>query len=197
MTRTLLTMTVFLLLGSATAQAATIGVSVQSDGRTSDALISFTAAPGEANDVFVAQTGGAWILRDSAAPLIVGDHCTALDAYSARCVVPAGAYLSSVRVVTGDGDDRVSGPLEPSPLRVEAGAGDDVVEAGGTVLGGAGRDRLTGGPMRDALIGGPDADELHGGAGDDDLAGDGTMYEPGDDRADDLLDGGEGRDSAS
>jgi VCBS repeat-containing protein len=79
----------------------------------------------------------------------------------------------------------------PAAIRVEAGAGDDIL-SGGTgadqLAGGANNDQVDGGDGDDTLVGGGGADKLSGGAGDDVLVIDGE-----DVNAD--IDGGAGRDT--
>jgi Ca2+-binding RTX toxin-like protein len=109
-----------------------------------------------------------------------------------------------VSIFTRAGNDRVRGDSADSGLRASLGAGNDVASlggAGGTLLGGAGADRLTstasyarleGGAGADvltgngALSGGPGDDVLRGGPSDDELA-------PGAGR--DRVEGGAGRDT--
>jgi len=125
-------------------------------------------------------------------------------------------------IVTGDGNDRVTGNALGNHIiggrgndRIEGLAGDDTLDGGpgnDTLLGGRGNDLLLGGPGRDRLNGGAGNDTLDGGAGNDTLKGgagrDLLLGGDGDDllvggagndtlnggRGDDTLNGGAGRD---
>jgi Ca2+-binding RTX toxin-like protein len=89
-----------------------------------------------------------------------------------------GFFLTGIEIlVTGSGDDRVTGGM--GVARIEAGAGND------TLTGGSGAERLVGSTGHDRLTGGT-GDALYGGDGDDSLIG-------GTDLA--LLDGGQGHDT--
>jgi hypothetical protein len=76
----------------------------------------------------------------------------------------------TIRVLVGTGAQ--AGVKVAIPVVIDAGAGNDTVDASGDshnaiVLGGAGNDTLTGGSSNDILIGGLGADVLHGDNGDD------------------------------
>jgi hypothetical protein len=163
--------------------------------------LTYRAAPGEANAVILTEDEPGEIrISDSVAIDVAAPECRRADwddASVVRC--PARGTL---RVETGDGDDRITFLYDfPTGMTLVAdgGAGDDELEgpssqAAVTLLGGDGDDRLRGGFGVDTLEGGAGADELdgqagddtlHGGAGDDKLAGyDGA----------DLIDGGAGTD---
>jgi len=92
--------------------------------------------------------------------------------------------LSALFIQTGAGNDHISiGSSITQPVKIEAGAGDDLVVAGGglaTIMGGLGNDTLVGGYAsnlihgeegNDYLIAGAGSDVLDGGAGDDTLEG--------------------------
>jgi Ca2+-binding RTX toxin-like protein len=82
-------------------------------------------------------------------------------------------------VVSGSGNDSLSGSAEPNSLSGNAGndvlrgeGGADRLEGGAgndTLSGGSGADTLIGGSENDVLIGGLDADTLDGGTGDDSI----------------------------
>jgi Ca2+-binding RTX toxin-like protein len=163
--------------------------------------LTYRAAPGEANAVILTEDEPGEIrISDGVAIDLAAPECRRADwddATVVRC--PARGTL---RVETGDGDDRVTFLYDfPTGMTLVAdgGAGDDELEgpssqAAVTLLGGDGDDKLRGGFGADTLEGGAGADELdgqagddtlHGGAGDDKLAGyDGA----------DLIDGGAGTD---
>jgi Ca2+-binding RTX toxin-like protein len=99
------------------------------------------------------------------------------------------ADIKQIEIRLGNGDDHTS--LADNivlPVRIDGGAGDDYLQAGGgpaTLIGGDGNDKLIGGRGNDILIGGLGNDILLGGSGDDILdGGDGN----------DLLLGGRGSD---
>ena len=100
------------------------------------------------------------------------------------------ADLDGIRVEALGGDDRITLRKLTMDAVVDAGAGNDVVDAEGvwapvTLLGGIGNDLLKGGRGADRLEGGSGRDTLRGGQGDDTLLG-------GDDH--DHLHGGSGND---
>lgn len=114
------------------------------------------------------------------------------------------ASIASVDVTLGAGNDRFvvsqkNGPVT-LPMKVDAGAGDDLVVTGAgndvivgmggndTITGGAGDDQIDGGAGNDKLSGGVDADMILGGDGTDKLLGG---------AGDDNLDGGAGRDAVT
>jgi Ca2+-binding RTX toxin-like protein len=91
----------------------------------------------------------------------------------------ATASFSRVEIDARGGDDRVDASTLGVPVRVDAGAGGDVV------LGGAGADALLGNAGDDTLFGGRGADTLRGGGGNDHLnAGPGEDFLYGDDGKD-------------
>lgn len=146
--------------------------------------------------------------------------CTASWLQSAT--YPANS-ITSIRMELGDGKDSATiSELIRSPAFIDAGAGDDIITAGGgndTILGGDGLDSLNGGGGDDSLSGGNGNDSISGGNGHDSLmggAGDDRMFgaagqdvlfgETGndtlfggttclDDPNNDILVGGEGRDT--
>lgn len=131
--------------------------------------------------------------------------------------------ITSIRMELGDGKDSATiSELIRAPAFIDAGAGDDIITAGGgndTILGGEGLDALNGGGGDDSLSGGNGNDSIFGGNGNDSLmggAGDDRMFgaagqdvlfgESGndtlfggttclDDPNNDILVGGEGRDT--
>ena len=104
------------------------------------------ASAGETNDVQVTLADDELLVTDAGAPPSAGDGCEAADG-GVSCTV-AGAEL--LRIELDDGDDRLS--VSDTGLRVEvdAGAGDDTVDASGALEPAA----LTGGAGRDSLLGG-------------------------------------------
>lgn len=189
------------LCAAAPAAAATLTL----DGGT----YVYTAAPGEQNYLHLrgddSNPDEVLISDEYAAIDMSGTDCRREswdDEHDARCTPRGG-----IRVVLGDGDDRlyVSDPLpagwvvtadggdgndegRPStrgfPYTFSGGNGDDII------TGGAGSDVLDGGEGRDKLDGGDGTDQVLGGGGDDEL-------DPGDfvSTAPDVVDGGPGRDT--
>jgi hemolysin type calcium-binding protein len=168
-----------------------------------------TAAPGEANRLTFSHDGRAVTVRDAGgAALTAGPGCARSDPDAVRCEAPL--------VSSGD----------PLPVTVDAGDGDDVVDAAGlgtggvlvavSIEGGAGDDALAlgdlrvvsaeatpsadGGPGRDWVAGGAQRDLVEGGTGEDVLlggAGDDSLNgDPGAARAADVMAGGDGTDTA-
>jgi RTX calcium-binding nonapeptide repeat (4 copies) len=134
--------------------------------------IVYTATPGERNDLSLREVpvrgGSAMRVKDSAG-VTAGKECVQIDATTAQC------EPFPIRVVLGDGDDRlrVRGDLE---VRALGGDGDDRLAAGGDaskLIGGRGRDALLGGRGSDVLRAGAgrDRDSLSGGRGGDRLFG--------------------------
>lgn len=204
--RTLALAVAGLLAPVGSASAATVSLSQMEAGRSGDAYaaVTFMAAPGETNRVLAVETTkDGWVLRDAAAPLSAGPGCVAIDANSASCT----STLAEPRldITTGDGDDEVrvvhrpDGPPPPYPAvptSVRGGDGDDLLEGSGLLAGGAGRDTLRAGAHGSRLDGGPGADVLLGGSAGDDIDPDdpdGRAAQPAD-IADDVIDGGGGRD---
>lgn len=146
----------------------------------------FVGDPGEANRLAVsAGTSGELRFKDEGAPLRAGAGCTRVDEHTATCK----GYGLRPNVSVGDGDDSVDSPFAGS---VDAGEGNDVVSATGTINGGAGEDTLAGGASADSLQGGTGTDRITGGAENDTIVPDdndiGTR---------DFVDGGEGLDVLS
>jgi hypothetical protein len=135
----------------ATAQAAT--VSVDPTAGDDPPMAVLRAAPGEANVVTITHPNTALLtFRDEGAPLTAGAGCRQIGPNDVECDRPAEAILFRARVITGDGDDRVTGTQEADEML--GGAGDDVLS------GEAGDDRLLGGRGDDDLVGGPGDDDM-------------------------------------
>ncbi|MFJ9624325.1 calcium-binding protein [Streptomyces sp. NPDC101181] len=180
--------------------------------------ITFTAAPGQVNDLHVVPMDeGDGVrrigFRDSV-PLQPGDHCTYLepgvDTYVV-CELPTGsARPDRIDVFLGDGDDEIA-TSDPGVATVSGGPGDDTLHAhtAHTVRGDEGDDMvmgrvvLDGGEGMDHLMGDDGDQRMWGGEGDDMIEGSGgadfVHAGPGDDHVmggdgDDLLIGGSGDD---
>jgi uncharacterized repeat protein (TIGR01451 family) len=86
----------------------------------------------------------------------------------------------TIRVLSGSG--ALTGVQVASPVVIDAGAGNDIVDTSGAagnsiVNGGDGNDNVTGGAGRDILIGGRGLDQLAGGAGEDILIAGSTTFD--------------------
>jgi hemolysin type calcium-binding protein len=178
----------------APASAGTASVVLRFSGHMQqDALLSYTGAPGERNDVTVTQPERySFVFHDAGAVVGVNPGCEQLDEHTARCEAPS--YTSFATVVrAGDRDDHVTNV--DADVSIQGEAGDDTLFAGrgGYLDGGKGSDKLFGGPGPEELVGGPGRDELYGREGEDKLAGDGPGAKP----AKDAIDGGAGVDTVS
>ena len=152
--------------------------------------LSFTAAPGELNDLTVSQTGSEITFNDPGQTLDTsgaGAACGAPVNGQVTCTIGAqevkvdlgnldDRYASTAsrgtKVDGGDGVDTITGG--PAVEKVDGGLGDDVLDGGSAadkLDGGLGVDTLSGGPGNDSLSGGDDGDGLAGGDGDDRLLG--------------------------
>ena len=130
--------------------------------KTSTGGVVFNGGGGVMNRVTVDRYGADLRFRDANSPVSPGAGCTqGADAKTVRC---PSAGVATVRIHTGDFDDRVevlagAGTL---PVKIEGGDGDD------TLIGGPGADTLLGENGADVLDGGGAADTLDGGAGESD-----------------------------
>ncbi len=180
---------------SATAQAATVAVNETAPGRydPGESHLVFTAADGERNDVTLTRDGATFVVRDAGAPVTTGAGCAAIDPWTASCTLAQS--ILTARVDLGDLDDTFAGTggRELVPLAVQGGDGADTLTGPGKLEGGPGPDVLTGSPGEDVLAGGAGDDVLRGLGGRDLLGGDGGSGSAADD---DLIDGGDGLDSA-
>lgn len=216
---------------------ATATAAVDGNGRE----LAYTAAPGQANDVTVTETyekddrTRLTYLIDDTVPVTAGRGCVhpdAADATTVRCTVvtvesqdPYAALTMDLgdrgdhlalsntvgetyyvnRVLLGDGDDTATttGPADGGT--VVGGAGDDRIAVGeaAVAMGGAGRDTIEVNGASALAEGGPGDDVLKGGPGDQNLSGDegnDKLYGgPGDDNlsggpGDDVLYGNSGND---
>lgn len=132
--------------------------------------LSVQASPGDSNQIAVAETGDAFTITDSGAPLQPGEGCTALSAQTVRCPMPREVEARTVFVDAGNGPDRVSlgGVLAATLAEARGGGGGDVIFGSGgddALDGGAGADGLAGGDGDDLLDGGGGADVIAGGPG--------------------------------
>ncbi|MDQ0986269.1 calcium-binding protein [Streptomyces sp. V2I9] len=153
--------------------------------------ITFTAAPGQANDLHVVpmdEGGGVRRIgfRD-VVPLRPGDHCAYLEPGVETyvvCELPTGSGRPDrIDVLLGDGDDEIA-TSDPGVATVSGGPGDDTLHAhtAHTVRGDEGDDMVM---ARVVLDGGDGMDHLMGDGGDQRMYGG---------RGDDMVEGYEGRD---
>ena len=171
---------------------------------TAAAFLSYTAAPGETNDLTVSFDAGHWVFHDAGATISV-NNCTKVDDHTADCAAGDGPIydggenlgLHGVTINLGDGDDTlIAQPLSRGiAADVRGGTGNDTLTGTGAIFnssprlsGGDGDDVLGSGAGDDTLEGGPGADTIDGGAGNDRLGGGAGT---------DKLIGGDGRDYLS
>src|SRR3954454_9984698 len=124
------------LAAASPAQASSVSVS----GST----LSFAAADGEANDVTVTLSGGAYVVADVGATLSPGT-CTPLSPNSASCTATG---ITALSLDARDRDDRITVVGATVPVTLLGAEGDDQLAGGDgadTISGGAGADRLDGG----------------------------------------------------
>lgn len=180
-----------LLAGPGAAGAAT----VTSDGAT----LTYTAAPGEQNDLTITEplsaTGGAafvYLVEDRGADIIV-----LLPGTCAGVTLPRNPLIQKrqwiacvatqgVTVDLGDGNDRAFLTVNAVRTTATGGEGNDTLRSTASAYGQ--QADLFGGPGDDTLIAGDAPNLLDGGPGDDELRG------AGDTPGEDTLIGGDGND---
>jgi hypothetical protein len=182
-----------LLATAAGARAATVSIykSCLSPRGGCTPLLTYDAAPGEANDVTISQDG-AIVVRDDGAPLSAGDGCRQQGEHQAACGPAALAEF-----VMGDGNDRMAGSVPGASDEVDLGPGDDVLD-------GAGVGRAVGGPGDDVMLHGDRVSRWEGNEGNDRISATGPFADleggPGDDEVEggadqEFLNGGPGEDT--
>jgi Ca2+-binding RTX toxin-like protein len=146
--------------GASSAAAAVVSVSGNE--------LTFSAAPGETNDMALAlRSDGGPVdvfiaVVDTSAALTVGTGCTLIEVHVANCGTFASATVS-----LGDMDDSArmgTARTEQDPsvqVRLDGGDGDDYL------LGGPLNDQVNGGPGNDSMDGWEGADTITGGPGAD------------------------------
>ena len=182
-----------------------------------DAVLIFSAEPGERNELVVSRGSGIHelTLRDAGAAVVAGSGCSPIDEHGVRCIeqpyVLHGVMLQMLTDAIIDAGDRDDTVRTQSAADVALGGdGADVLTGRGTLSGGPGNDTLTStspppepcykgcGEPPDMLFGGLGDDILRGGGGTDMLSGDSAAWnaaEPG--GGDDTIDGGGGFDIVS
>lgn len=115
---------------------------------------TYTAAPGEKNDVRFATNGTAFVVTDAGAAIrFPAGICTGDGGHVVTCDLVPLAPIAPLTVTLGDGDDRADTSAAPlAPALLDGGPGNDVLVAGSLY------DRLAGGPGNDVLDGGPGTD---------------------------------------
>lgn len=180
---------------------------------SSGGVITFQAAPGEANSAAVDSFDGTELtLSDIQATVTNGGGCSTSEYVANTVFCPAGS-VTRIRFLLGDRDDSVlvhSGVGVSRVTEIDAGPGAGGLQSitsespGRTIVtGGAGTDMITtyggddqlvGGGGDDTIRSGTGHDEVHGGAGADDLrTGPGADVVDGGD-GDDLIYGDQGMD---
>jgi hypothetical protein len=115
----------------------------------------FTAAPGFANDVTVANGASSYVFSDPAASVTAGAGCSQTTGNSVTCPTSG---VSTLRVNLDDGNDRLTVTASQNVI-ADGGVGNDELN------GGAQGDQLTGGDGDDTLVGGLGPDLMDGGVG--------------------------------
>jgi hemolysin type calcium-binding protein len=153
------------VVGAVLATLALPAVAGASTIHSPDSGIVLTAGAGEQNDVTIAPSPVAGMLRltERTVPLVAGFGCARVDERTVDCP-PRG---KPVTVDLGDSSDTLDVPSGSMPIIARGGDGNDQLLAYG-----AGPSSLDGGSGDDHLFGGLDGDTLSGGPGGDDLRGD-------------------------
>ena len=176
-----------LAAGSAPAGAATVSVSEAFGEEGTLVDLNYGAAPGEANRLTLTQgpmLGGdpTILVRDTGAPITVGDGCTSTGPGEARCRMPVGDFDNAISVGLGDGNDTADArDVRTAKPLLEGGLGADTLRGsrarvnalfGDTIAGlrAGGIDVLVGGRANDFLLGGPKDDSLDGRRGRDEAS---------------------------
>ena len=134
----------------------------------SDGILTFTAAPGEANRLALSVSSGSYSLLDPGITVTPGPGCSGPAIDRVTC---ATSGITEIAIDVGDMGDTVT--LSTSTAATIAdGAGDDTITAGSgadVLLGGAGTDTLSGGSGSDTFSDGSAAsnDVFNGGSGTD------------------------------
>jgi RTX calcium-binding nonapeptide repeat (4 copies) len=159
------------LMAAFASQASAATVNLSDDG-----ILTYAAAPGEANTAVVTRVPGAFRVADLGAPVNAGVNCQ----QSGGAVTCPSAGVRRIQAFTFDRDDQIRLLMTVAPPTIaDGGTGNDLVEGSQTA------DILFGGNGRDTLIGHGGADQVFGGADADLISGD---------QGADRIDGGSGQD---
>ena len=167
--------------------------------------LTFTAASGEENELFMETASGVFRVTDAIAPVTAGTGCNQRSLHRVNC--PTGT-INLVVVQAKDGDDVVQVMIGTVDANIDGGSGgdflqsgegDDTLTLGSTDINVA--ESATAGGGEDTLIGAttPQASDFLGGeAGDDELIG-GVAFDSmfGGTGADDIVGGGSNGDFVS
>ena len=118
-------------------------------------VVTFRAAPGEANDVDISYGDGSYGISDRKAKVTAGPGCVADTAV--QC---SATGVTAVFVDLGDGDDRGAVGIVPVPSVMHGGPGNDDLQGEGTFFGDEGDDYVEGDNNANVLSGGPGHDWL-------------------------------------
>jgi hypothetical protein len=185
------------------ATATVVGVQ-ESPSAPSRGVVSYRAAPGEANRFTVLPVPGqphVVELREATVVIAPGPGCVTLEPVAVRCDGRAAlsafgrpsAELQGVVARLGDGADEATSRFDAAGVELRGAAGADRLvggDANEVLRGGAGDDVLRAGGGGDVAAGGPGRDRVVAGAGDDVVEEDDEGGRPGRD----TLDGGPGTD---
>lgn len=111
---------------------------------------SYTADPGETNDIRVSGTTRETTFEDRTAPVRAGSRCTVMSEHTVVCR-QTNFVGNRPGANGGDGNDRL----------------EDLTDFGMSLSGGPGDDLLLGGPSYNSLMGGGGRDRMHSGGGHD------------------------------
>jgi Ca2+-binding RTX toxin-like protein len=149
---------------SSTQTARAARVAVVPDPKTGIGVVTYTADPGESNDVEMSYVSDFHVI-DQGAAITAGPGCTSSAPNIATC-----SFDDSLEVDLGDGNDLLL--LAHFDVEFDAvlrgGGGNDHIRAAGGQFSFA---RLLGGPGNDTLRGGDGADFIDGGLGADVMSG--------------------------
>jgi Ca2+-binding RTX toxin-like protein len=132
-----------------------------------DGALTYSAAPGEANHLFIFQGPSGYRVLDSGATITPGAGCSAVSSEEIVCSIPDAPTVTGVTVSAGDMNDFVA-VTSFVATNVFGEEGNDVlevtsIEGPNSLDGGPGEDTLRAGDgFRDHLIGGAGADVLSG-----------------------------------
>lgn len=191
-----------LLLAAIEAPASATTVQFADEPSLGAPVVRVTAGEAEINSVSVSEEPisnrrSRITVRETSAPLVAGQGCTAVDAQTVQCETVRPGQQAQVHVTLGDQADQAQlaagFDLSRLALFVDAGLGQDVVHSDAqafVINGGPDADRLTGGPERQGFFGGGGDDVIHGGGSDDYMRGDAGDDELHGGPGDDTLEGG-------
>jgi Ca2+-binding RTX toxin-like protein len=154
-----------------TAGAPTYAATTTATASLQAGVLTYTAAPGQANRVTLTRSGNSAVLTD-AVPVTAGTGCVSQSPTQVSCAgVPT---MRRIVIATLDGDDTVFKKIEP-PTVINTGDGNDVVtvemareaDEMTQINAGPGHDVVNGGAASELVDGGPGADRFTGGAGKD------------------------------